>query len=60
MKDKNDNFVKLGDSVTDEKGVAWKLENINGVTFACRYTSGRRVQTIPHRKIDFNKLTKVS
>jgi len=60
MKDKNENFLKINDHVTDKFGIKWKIENVNGITRLIRYDMGRRVQTKVLAKENMNEYEKSS
>lgn len=59
IKDKNDNFLKIGDKVKDAKGNVWKLENIGGVALMVYPHIGDIKKTQVIRKVDFTQYEKV-
>jgi len=59
MKDSNGTILKIGDYVTDAKGVTWQLNNIGGVSMMVLKDKGRIIKTVVLRKAHLEECVKV-
>lgn len=60
IKDKNGDFLTIGNRIRDEKGQEWKLDNIRGVSVLAYPATGKIKKTIALKKVDFTKYEKVA
>lgn len=58
-RDKNGEILKIGDTLLSKKGIAYKLENIGGITMGVEYINGRRAKTTVLRKLETEKMEKI-
>jgi len=59
-KDKNETILKVGDSLTNQKGEVFTIENIRGVTMLVTKHENKRIKSAKvFSKIDLSEMEKI-